>query len=286
MEKEEIASNIMRLKFPELFQWEYPEYFETIGPHFPDAFRDFEAKRKYALEEAYSRLLVIPPKILIPVHRKIINDSQSKDVHRYVDDALTAMRGLNMSPWFAGGFGVENKKADFSYWSKMGRLKLDEATAISIGFEPCGNIRPTDFAVGNAKDVALFYEKRRNLIASNFYMDISQTNPTVTPVVFCNWAKKVKLEIPNDLYKAVVGLTGRVNQKQEGELDPRERTSLLNLIATMANDAYCYDPSKRSEVPNEIYRAAQKNGIKLSKETIRNHLKKAVKPLEGEWKND
>jgi hypothetical protein len=41
--------------------------------------------------------------------------------------------------WFAGGFNVVGREADYRYWLAMRNWTLFEAVALSIGFEPCGD---------------------------------------------------------------------------------------------------------------------------------------------------
>ena len=69
------------------------------------------------------------------------------------------------------------------------------------------------------------------------------------------------------------------------ELDPRERSSMLKLIATMAVGGYRYNPHKDyTKVVGEILDDASGLGISITDDTIRKYLKLSRKMISKDWK--
>ena len=59
------------------------------------------------------------------------------------------------------------------------------------------------------------------------------------------------------------------------------------MILVMAMDCYKFDPkSKRVDMAKENEERAASNGMKISRETIRTHLKSAGELLQGDWRHD
>lgn len=64
--------------------------------------------------------------------------------------------------------------------------------------------------------------------------------------------------------------------KQRNPDNPKSKSTLLQMIAVMANKKYNYDPSGNSEVPQIIVDSAQKMGIVLDVKTVRGWLRQAA----------
>lgn len=200
-------------------------------------------------------------------------------------------------PWYAGGFAVEGREADFSYWARMSSWSWDEATALSMGFEPCGPIEGRTGEPPANPNVLEFYRKRRQLVGNRFFEVSSEgTMPKPTPLEFAKWAAEFQLDVPDDLHRAVMQITGQsypipawkaASPVPAKELEGRERESLLRLTIGMAIKGYSYDPSaQRSDIPNLIRSDLHLLGLDLHPETIRLYLREAALLLSDKVKTE
>jgi len=66
-----IYEQILRHKFGALYDWRKPEFAETVGPYFPDAFDAFALSLESILRECFAILKGYPedslPKLNVPV---------------------------------------------------------------------------------------------------------------------------------------------------------------------------------------------------------------------------
>ena len=203
-------------------------------------------------------------------------------------------KALTPPPWFAGGFGVEGQEADFDYWSKMKDWDWDEATSLSIGFEPCGKIDTPDQDARVNPEVMEFYRRRRKVIGNNFYGFGDHTVFKPSPINFCKWAAAVRIEVPDGLHRAVMDTSGvsyellgsaKAKSLRHASLVPRERESLLRLVIGMAIRGYGYQPTAlRSEIPNQIRSDLLELGLDLHPDTIRSYLREAAAILPDDAK--
>lgn len=78
-------------------------------------------------------------------------------------------------------------------------------------------------------------------------------------------------------FEAELFKTAVTPEAATGEINPKEKDSLLKLIAVMAFDSYKYDRiQKRSAIPGEIVLAAENIGVNLDEKTVRKWLKIAA----------
>lgn len=199
--------------------------------------------------------------------------------------------------WFAGGFGVEGREADTPHWARMQRWSLEEAVALSIGFEPCGDWLAGADGMPVQNDVLAYYDKRKALIEDNFdWGSVALPCRNSVPDVV-RWFDKVELDVPEQLLAAadkyhVLGIgkkakLGRSNAADEKPLDPRERSTMLKMIITMAMEGYRYDPkAERSTIPSEIESDMNLLGVGINLETIRKHLRSGSALLDDEVLED
>jgi hypothetical protein len=172
--------------------------------------------------------------------------------------------------------------ADFSYWSKLACWELDEAVALSFGKSPkavswgliCGYERSSRFV---AK-----YARLRRLVERAECME--QLSAPILPASFIAWAKLHEIELPPDLVAAIEARVERVSskqsRKQQPDLLPKERETVLKLIIGMAIKGYAYNPAlARSEVPAEITSDVHKLGLSIDQDTVRKWLKEAAQVL-------
>lgn len=177
----------------------------------------------------------------------------------------------------------------------MQTWKWDEATAISIGFEPFGPIDKIKNIALADTDVTTFYFKRRQVIGNNIFPFGDQTHLKLTPKAFCDWVVEVGLQVPEDLLRCVSKITGAdykvrrgwVEASDQPELENRERESLLKLVISLAVGGYGFQPTAiRSEIPNQIRSDMNIIGLDLHPDTIRRYLKEGVAILPSEAKEE
>lgn len=133
-------------------------------------------------------------------------------------------------------------------------------------------------------DVLTYYNKRKALIEDNFDWgsDALPRRNSVPDVV--RWFDKAELDVPEQLLAAadkyhVLGIgkkskLGRSDAADSKPLDPRERSTMLKMIITMAIELYDYDPkAERSTVPSDIESDMNLLGVGINLDTIRKHLR-------------
>lgn len=194
----------------------------------------------------------------------------------------------SLPDWFAGGFGNVEYTADFEYWSVMDKLNLIEAVCLSIGFDPkYFDVNRFNIPIEQGyiySEVPTFFFRRLNQFSRKF--DNVTTHEAVVAVKdLADWIEDAGIDVHPSFLPAM-----RKNSNMpivSESLDQREKTSLLQIILVMAMDCYKFDPnSKRVIMAKEIEERAASNGIKISRETIRNHLKSAGRLLKEDWKDD
>lgn len=262
---------------------------KTVGPYFPNAFYKYVVSKKavrIAFTEHLDKFEFNELALRFDGHGKSKSNALS-DMKFWSETLFDFAGDVNKSEpvWIEGGFGHPKYLADVNYWSKMVVFNFDELLLLSVGVDPNKTKVVDIYNLGqsggeNAWQVINFLSNRNKLLDRRFN-PTSKPEAKIKPVEFLDFVDFVNLPVETSFLNALRKIHQPAKQKEI--IDPREKTSLLNLIAVMANDAYRYDPSIRSAVPSEIYDAAKMNGIKISKETIRNHLKNAVGPLTERW---
>ncbi|WP_146346726.1 hypothetical protein [Falsiphaeobacter marinintestinus] len=276
-----IIKSVFERRHQDFRKWEEPKILNGIGPSHPTVFDEFNANVRAALEtsrEALNRLS------LSELEEKYdhsgwpnSNDSRfTEQVLKGLDDRIRRMEPV----WFAGGFSVSGREADFKHWTKMKRWSLLETVALSIGFEPCGDIFDGIDGRGCQKDVVQFYLKRTALIKDNFNWAAPQWEGKQEVEALCNWMRDIELDVPEGLLlEAGQRLGWRSKQKknrttESKAFDPRERKTMLRLIIGLAVAGYRYDPrTTRSSIPKEIRNDLDQLGVNLDLNTIRKYLR-------------
>ena len=191
-------------------------------------------------------------------------------------------------------YNLKSASADFVHWSKAAHWTLDEAIALSFGKEP--DIVNWD-KIEKFKDKSQFvkaYAKRRDLaLRATRWKVFSNTIP---PAIFISWAKQIKIDLPieliNELLKiGTVAIDWRekfnalesvhnelLENSKNANLGTTQKTeNLLKAFASIAIDAYGYDPnSKKSTTTNDILKALERQGKTLDPKTIRAWLKEGI----------
>ena len=292
MEKNEIVDQIISEVFAKKIEWVAPKLVSTVGPYFPETFNEFESERDVKLRDVKLALMdhekcdleqyLFYHKPYKPGYKRPNNPPRT--IQRTIWAA-----GLPSIPlWFSAGFGNVEKRTDLKYWANLEDYKETEIVSLTLGFDP------------NSFDEKLFEEHSKNgernsqiiEFLNKRQMQIKRKfNPhgysrySVVAKSLYDWIMQVDLEVDREFFEH---LSKAINPKLiMDEIDPREKASLLQIIFVMAMDCYRFDPkSKRIGFVKEIEERAALNGIQISKETIRNHLKSAGELYNGEWKSE
>jgi hypothetical protein len=182
-------------------------------------------------------------------------------------------------------FQPPTHQANFEYWAKLTRWTEAQAAALLLGVNPNraemrGRI---DYSFSDALD-------REYAGLLGLTTNASFNGPVIrnTPQEWIAWAVHMELPVPSILSAAVTKFAPPPSQKEppevevaKDELDPRERASLLKLVAGLAWSAYRFDPSaKRSTVVPELHNECLNLGIEISDDTIRRLLGEAAQYLQ------
>jgi len=290
-------SLVIRQKYGDLLDWKKPELEKTVGPYLPNKWDDFEAALHASIDNKTNLLKILGHKELVKRYKPTGSPNPSFFLLRKdLLDAANPNLDLTIPYIFAGGFGVKDMEADFGHWVRMGSWSLIEATAVSIGIEPKGNLAGIDLFRTTGIECFEFYTKRRNLLRSKFFQFGDNTMLKPKPADVMHWMKGIKLEVPIKLYQTYNDVFFPNEPKKDsnsGELEPRklmearERASLLRLVVGMAVGGYGYDPkSKRSPIPNQIRDDLVKLGLDLHQDTIRRYLNEATNILPKKLKDE
>lgn len=77
-------------------------------------------------------------------------------------------------------------------------------------------------------------------------------------------------------FEAEHSQSGATPEPATGEMHPKEKETLLKLVAVMASTGYGYDPTqKKSPIPSQIQKDADLLDISFDVDTVRKWLKKA-----------
>lgn len=139
--RRQIIKSVMTRRYPDFLKWKKPVLIEGIGPCHPTVCDEFDANVQAVLETA---LEILNDMSFADLETTFTLDGRVQAhearLHERMlqadDDRIRAMRPV----WFAGGFSVVGRAADDTYWTQMKRWDLLETVALSLGYEPCGDI--------------------------------------------------------------------------------------------------------------------------------------------------
>ena len=288
---------LMKKKLGRLFDWSVPVVHPTVGPFDVTVFERFEEARMSLRDELHSHVSPMPldeidrlvdPETADEDPIKINWRNLKTDRIRYLHDRIP--------PWFAGGFGHEDYKADFEYWAQMPSLTNHEALLLSLGVEP------KHFLEEDVVNLQAQADKGDELWPSLTYLirrraQIERQFPSygrgdkISPRNFFAWARQVQLEMHPDFYSHFLPTKTSSDSvskdSDDNDLDPRTRSSMLKLIAVMAVCGYSYKPGQKyGKTVSEILDDASKLGINITDDTVRNYLKLSEKMISADWKAD
>jgi len=156
-----------------------------------------------------------------------------------------------------------------AYWS------AEEAVALILGKDPkrVNLINLTEYCTR----VSPFIQKFKNLRELiNRAIGSENLPERATPRQFVEWARKIDLEIPDELQK----LATYTDTKNKEDVSEAERSSMLKIILGMAVSKYKYQGEaarnaatgeNKDSIPSDL----EKIGLDLDPDTIRRYLKEA-----------
>lgn len=196
-------------------------------------------------------------------------------------------------------YNLKSANADFEHWSKAAYWTLEEAIALSFGKQP--DI-VTWKALEQYKQKSAFvrtYAKRRDLALRATHW--KKFGDTIPPVIFIDWCKQLKIELPNELVSelAKVGCTAtnwydeyqklknvhdelsKQQLKNPVNITKPESTrkidNLLQAIAGIAIYGYKHDVnSARSNASQDLSDDISKTGKTIDTKTIRGWIKEGI----------
>jgi len=293
-----ITTKVLQRRYGRLLKWRKPVIHNIRGPYHPDVFDGFAFDLALSIQVCKETLQDMTD---AEFFERFDLRGEVSDPEHTMSERLTLAElkvvFLQEPVWFAGGFGVEGREADAQHWARMQKWSLDEAVALSIGFEPCGDLLEGADGMPVQNDVLTYYNKRKALIEDNFDWGSAAAPHRNRVSDLIRWFDQVELDVPEQLLAAAdkyhaLGIgkkskLGRSNAADEKPLDPRERSTMLKLIIALAVNGYGYDPkAERSTIPSEIESDMNLLGVGINLETIRKHLSSGSALLDDEVLED
>lgn len=293
----------------ELAHWQRPVSLPSVGPAFPEVFDRFErelSETRAAIEErlalwSKSELDSIVPQSEAPRLNPLF-DPQGR-----LGSLAIALRSLKsrIPQDFVGGWAVAGKEVDLAYWSSFSTVSLEDLVFLSLGRDPReANLVLACKTYGRSDEgdtVLGFVEDRLELIANAMGVDPKNTEARIPLRAFLDWIEETHLPIDTAFHVALRAryhpepvATSSVSPEQQSNhqltleaIDPRERSSLVKLVAAMAIDGYGYDPEARqSPIPKQIETAVLLQGLDLNVKTIRKFLREGCQYLPKDRKGN
>jgi hypothetical protein len=134
----------------------------------------------------------------------------------------------------------ENPGADFLFWDRIAYWTVEEATALSFGFDP--NLANWGELLSCDHPFTKLYENRRILALRA--VEMGQLPKLATPMDYIRWCKSVEIEFNPDLEK-MVRARGEVKVAQRAVNEhpgPKVLKSLLKMALGMVTVIYGFDP--------------------------------------------
>lgn len=190
-------------------------------------------------------------------------------MHSYDDEHANYVREYMPAEDFFGA----DPQADFYYWGKLSYWTIEEATALSYGFEP--RIVSLEY-----KDQGhpFVMEYRRRLEALRRAVVVDELPERLPPTKYIAWTAQMGFPFSPELAQIVQG----PKQSQSGSgldetpLNPKERQSYQKLCLGLVRSKYQYKPDlSRNPAHKKIMQDIAKEGINLDEDTVRKCLQAA-----------
>jgi len=279
----------MRHKFGALYDWEKPEFGETVGPFYPEAFDDFECSLHNLLRECFVHLKTYPdnslPNINVPMY--IRGNEEVNEWQAFAHDQFDQLK-RKQPHWTLGGFGHPDKVCDFEYWARMPRLHLHEAVSLTVGVEPEyleELLKEEESLLETISNPLVFAKRRAEQFTRQF--TLGQNIRSIQTDKLLDWINAVSLAVHTEALKHLERFHGKRGKltAPHARPDARELDSVTTLFTAMAIEQFGYDPTaKRSPTVKEIQDLAASLGITMSDDTIRHYLRRGAKFIDPEWK--
>lgn len=275
--------------------WKLPDLRETIGPKDDEVFKEFDRRRRNAIDRVRAVIAEFTDSQLA-----LLGDLQLDDEggvrrrwkvfrHGLFDD-LRRTKPV----WYAGGFGHPDHVAEFDYWSKMPSFTVEEVLCLSVGIEP------KEF---DAKEIERlkrsdskkmlspieFLLRRHEQLHRQF--DPHSYNWRVQPKDFLAWIELMNFETHSEFVRHLQ----RYHLRQElpaaetapspqKEPDKREIDKIAQLFTAMAIAELGYAPgAQRSPIPKEISELAASMGMSITPETVLKYLRLGARHIPADW---
>ena len=192
--------------------------------------------------------------------------------------------------------------ANIAFWSRAPYWTIEEATALSFGFEP----RVVNRASISNYEHPFVKNYRERLDLARRAQKVGDLFDVNRPEAYLAWAETVGIEFWAEIVNAIAergqdirdirtDYLNVVNERddlavklaaaeEKLKLDKppirSEREAMLTIIAAMAKDGYGYTPG--GPVITEIYNEITKIGLTLDVKTVRKHISDAMKLIPPE----
>lgn len=158
-------------------------------------------------------------------------------------------------------------------WSRMTYWTVQECTLLSHGADP----DRVDETVRSKMFGPVATEYRDHLRLAERAQDVGELEKQVRPLEYIDWAKSNGTPISEELEKLVRGRVTAVDDAGDKELHPKERISLLKIIACLARDKYGPNIVVRpNEYFKKIHGAQGDHGLSLDLDTVRKWVREAI----------
>lgn len=251
LEQPDIIDQIIEAEFSDIKRWSRPTLLgESINP---GRFDRFEQDRSDFFAAFRRQLLLFDDATLNDLLALVTGHLSNR---RHNTNAallkLKNMECLALPPWCAEGFETLEQQPDYLHWARKRIWLNPEMLSLSLGFDPANLSavliqaeREEDDFEGKSFEV---FCARSEIVTSHFPNN-PRLNLSQTPVGFCEWATKLKLELPSALFEAVNQIHGtkfkaiklhKPSISQADDDDPREIATLRKLVIGLAVKGYGY----------------------------------------------
>ncbi len=283
---DEARQRLLEKELGDRLRWQKPEIVETVGPFDPAVFDRYEAQLTEAIDLLRSRLEGYTDAQIAVLAGE---DPEDPDGLRKEWRRLSEPLRRQSPPWYAGGFGHPDHRADLGYWRLMPDFSLAEATCLSVGIDPKAFDEPKLESLAKRRDRDTLWPplqyilKRHELLRRKFGGSVAARH-------FFLWAEANELEMPPEFRPSRhddnwPNSSGDSERTKPAKPDKREIDTIAQLFTAIAIDSYGYDPTaKRGPIPKEIADLAAKMGLKISTDTVRTYLRRGAAFIPEDWK--
>ncbi len=270
--------------------WEMPKYYDGIGPYCPKEYISYSKQLGSWQVNAHNVLNNASQEALINHLMDLRLDIPLSHNDPFITAELERLGEFGSFTWWAAGFNVAGREADFNHWVLIENLELNEAVALSIGFEPCELDATYVENVNDRNEALQFLKKRQRLIQNRFYRE-KDKRKHLSAIELCDWAEEIKLDLPQALIAAVNKNRAtknenekRIDMNTDAEFQSTEKLSLLKLIAGMSAEQYGFNPNdRRSKITSNIIEDVQAVGLSLDHKTTLKWLRESSELVSNEY---